>query len=340
MDCPLPIARSFLASHTDVHIEPWLQTGFSGAAIWQVQTAEGTYCLRRWPEEGLPPVRIRTLHHFLRDLANRGIDVVPVPVVAEDGSTLLWHDLAWWQLEPWMPGRADYSKVPTDERLRNIMHVVADIHCAAAQHEPQPEGREWFAGPLRAPSPNGEERLRLLRDRDAARTAALMQKLSMLPDAELQTIAAEVLLLYGQLRDGVALQVAEPFSRPLPLQVCLRDLWHDHVLLSGDDVTGIIDLSAARWDHVATDLARLLGSLVGDDHLRREQALDWYEERRPLSAEDRQLVVLFDRSAVLLSGLLWVERITSSGVPPENREAVAGRLRKFRDRMQTLADAG
>ncbi|MFG0333162.1 MAG: phosphotransferase, partial [Maioricimonas sp. JB049] len=242
MDCARSTARAFLAAHTDIaadsdiDVRLWPQTGFSGARIWQVRTHAGTYCLRRWPEQGLPAVRIRALHHFIRDLAARGIDVVAVPLAAEDGSTLLWHDVAWWQLEPWMPGRADYSSVPTDDRLRNIMHAVADIHCAAAQHEPEPDGRDWFAGPGRAPSPNGQERLRLLRHWEDARIAALMQKLSTFPDGDLQTIAAEVLLLYGQLRERVVLQVKNALSRSLPLQVCLRDLWHDHVLLSGENV--------------------------------------------------------------------------------------------------------
>lgn len=340
MDCVRPIARRFFPSEGTLTIERWPQCGFSGAAIWQVQTADGRYCLRRWPDDGLPPVRIRALHHWIRDLAQRGIDVVPVPLTADDGSTLVWQDAAWWQLEPWMPGRADFSTAPTDTRLRRIMHVVAEIHLASAQHTTHRDGQDWFAGPELAPSPNGQERLRLLRRWDTARTSALMQKLSRLPDGELTTIAAEVLLLYGQLREGIANQLDAPFSRAVPLQICLRDLWHDHVLMTGEDVTGIIDLSAARWDHVATDLARLLGSLLGDDPVRREQALDWYAERRPLSDEERQLVVHFDQSAVLLSGLLWVERITSGGLAPDAVPAVLARLREFRDRMRTLAGCG
>ena len=50
-----------------------------------------------------------------------------------------------------------------------------------------------------------------------------------------------------------------------PLQVCHGDLWHDHVLFSGEEVTGLIDFDAMKIDSRALDLARLLGSLVKDD---------------------------------------------------------------------------
>ena len=51
----------------------------------------------------------------------------------------------------------------------------------------------------------------------------------------------------------------------VPVQPCLRDVWHDHVLFVGDAVSGIVDPAAARTDTVAADISRLVGSLVGDD---------------------------------------------------------------------------
>jgi hypothetical protein len=50
--------------------------------------------------------------------------------------------------------------------------------------------------------------------------------------------------------------------RPVPLQPCLCDSWHDHVLFESDAVTGLIDYGSAKIDHVAVDLARMLGSLM------------------------------------------------------------------------------
>ena len=49
------------------------------------------------------------------------------------------------------------------------------------------------------------------------------------------------------------------------MQPCLCDPWHDHVLFTGDQVSGVIDYGSVKEDHIAVDLARLLGSLVEDD---------------------------------------------------------------------------
>ncbi|MGH7199661.1 MAG: hypothetical protein ACREJB_03590, partial [Planctomycetaceae bacterium] len=81
-----------------------------------------------------------------------------------------------------------------------------------------------------------------------------------------------------------------------------------HVLFSGDEVTGLIDPSACRTEHVAADLSRLIGSLVGDERALWDAALDEYSRCRPLSQEERRLVAVLDHSGVLLAGLTWLDR--------------------------------
>jgi homoserine kinase type II len=70
-------------------------------------------------------------------------------------------------------------------------------------------------------------------------------------------------------------------------------------------VTGLIDFGALAIDSFATDIARLIGSLVGADPAAREQASAAYEQVRPLTATEHSLVRAFDASSVLLSPLNW-----------------------------------
>ena len=78
-------------------------------------------------------------------------------------------------------------------------------------------------------------------------------------------------------------------ARTWPLQPCLCDVWHDHVLFDGDRVTGLVDYGAVKIDHPAVDVARLLGSLVGDDAEGWAAGLTAYREVRPFSAEEEEL---------------------------------------------------
>src|SRR5262249_8410933 len=127
------------------------------------------------------------------------------------------------------------------------------------------------------------------------------------PWKEFAGLGLAVLDHYLRVAPRVTAKLSLALDASVPLQPCLRDIWHDHVLLTGDEVTGLIDPHAARSDSVATDLARLLGSLVGDDRGAWNAALAAYQQVRPLSLAELALVELFDQSAVLLSGMTWLD---------------------------------
>ena len=100
-------------------------TGYSGAEIFQVSMDQRHFCLRRWPATGLTPTRIRGLHRLLQTVARVGGPPVPVPLTNNVGSTLTQVAGYWWQLEPWMPGQADFRTNPNTERLVAAMHALA-----------------------------------------------------------------------------------------------------------------------------------------------------------------------------------------------------------------------
>ena len=102
--------------------------GFSGAMIARVSCAAGDYCLRGWPPNGMPEQRLLGLHNLLRHVYDQGVVSVSVPVTAYDGSTLVFLHNRVWQLEPWMPGTADFWNNTSESRLRAAMRCLAAWH--------------------------------------------------------------------------------------------------------------------------------------------------------------------------------------------------------------------
>ena len=113
----------------------------------------------------------------------------------------------------------------------------------------------------------------------------------------------------------------------MPLQPCLCDLWHDHVLFTDDDVTGVVDFGSAKTDHVAVDLARLLGSFVEDDPDLRDAGLDTYDREVGLSGEDRALVDVLDRTGAIIGLMNWLRWIYQEKREFADDERVGARSR-------------
>jgi Ser/Thr protein kinase RdoA (MazF antagonist) len=122
------------------------------------------------------------------------------------------------------------------------------------------------------------------------------------------------------------------------VQPCLRDLWHDHVLFTGEKVTGLIDASACRSENVAADLARLFGSLLADDRAAWKLAIAEYEQQRPLDGNEKALLEALDQSGVLLSGLSWMDRLLLKREQASNLTKNLERLRKIISRLKTLEE--
>ena len=129
------------------------------------------------------------------------------------------------------------------------------------------------------------------------------------------------------------------------MQPCLRDIWHDHILFTGDEVTGLVDFGAIDIDTPATDLARLIGFFspprrgVG---LREERGLDeaetWhealaaYQTIRPLTADEIQAAHALDTSGTILAGCNWLRWIYVDGRVFENQNQVIVRFRRILQR--------
>ena len=312
--------------------------GFSGAGIWRVVTEAGDFVLRRWPSPGLPRTRISGLHRLLEHLRMDGLKFVAVPLRTKEGTSLPRDFVHDWQLEPWLPGVADFHANSTNERLRAAMAALAQWHLAAERFVPESDSARWFASRAASPSPAVGERLALLGTADSGQMDHMERRVTQSKDSAVRELSRQVLDLFrrGHVRVVAELQLVRDTA--VRLQPCLRDVWHDHVLFAGDAVTGLIDPSACRTESVASDLSRLIGSLVKDDRAAWDIALAEYQRHRPLTANELALVAVLDRSGVLLSGWTWLEWLYFERRPFVEIDAVERRLKTILERMQKLID--
>lgn len=186
-------------------------------------------------------------------------------------------------------------------------------------------------------SPGLTERAQEIVRRSDSGCDNLRRSLAALAWTEFADLANGIIDYFVRLKPHIARQLKASLDAVVPLQPCLRDIWHDHVLFTGDEVTGLIDPHAARSENVATDLARLLGSLVGDDRAGWDAGLAAYHTIRPLTLAELALVELFDQSAVLLGGMTWLDWVCLEGRKFEDHAKVLARLQTILGRLEVLA---
>ena len=314
--------------------------GFSGAGIWRVTTDQGDFALRLWPSPGLPATRILGLHRLLDHLRRGGTLTVAAPVAANTGSTLIFWGTRHWQLEPWMPGTADFRANPSDARLRAAMAALAQWHHCAARYIPTASDVEWFRTENDCSSPAVTDRIAVLQQAGDCDFSRIEDAANRLAEVRLGSLLRQVIALFQMNQAAILRELIHNRTRQVRLQPCLRDVWRDHLLFENDRVSAIIDPSACRTDTVACDLSRLLGSLVGDDLARWDLAVEEYHRCRPLSSAERMLIRVMDRSGVLLSGWTWIQWLCVDRRTFLDLESVVNRLTEIRDRMSRLAQPG
>jgi Ser/Thr protein kinase RdoA (MazF antagonist) len=307
--------------------------GFSGALVRRIETDAESFCLRGWPQSIDDGERILGLHELLRHVATRGIAYVAVPLRRDEGGTLVRAAGRFWHLEPWLPGCADFWISPSQPRLAAAFVALGRFHLASRSFQP-PSGKFLHLHP--APPSIAQtvlDRAQLMERFTPNRLAVLRQRLG-----GRSPVANRIMAAFEHCAPSVAAELRSAVRTPVPLLPCLRDVWHDHVLFQGDKVTGLIDPSAARTDTVTADIARLAGSLIGDDRAAWDFALDAYRSVVPLSDAEARLVGVLDRSGVLLSGMTWLERDEFwQAQPSESQDRIVNRVERIAQRAEQLA---
>ncbi len=298
--------------------------GFSGARFWRLTTGAGPLCLRRWPVE-CRREKLRFIHDVLQFAASRGFRLVPLSAQTNSGETFVDHDGHLWELSPWMPGAADYHQRPSDERLAAAMQALAEFHQAVVAFPGSP--------PEPMPSPGIADRVRVIERWQSGDLARLAQVLQTAADSHLTELAKQILQAFRPAAEPLLAELTSAARLHVAQQPCIRDIWDSHVLFVEDRVSGIVDFGSMRIDNVATDVARLLGSMAAGDQQKWQAGLHAYAAVRPLAAAEQQLIEAFDRSTVLLSGMNWLRWLFLDCRHFDDMNAVIGRLQTIHRRL-------
>ena len=276
--------------------------GLSGAGIWRIESSFGDLCLRRWPVEHPDPVRLKWIHAVLKHVDGRGVKLLPIPLATLDGGTFVSQGERLWELAPWLPGHPVETGDVTAEKVTAAFDALARFHLAAESFTDvqQRSGRP----------PSIEQRLKRLelwQHRGGAE--AIETNLAATPaiDAQLGSHGRVLLTAFHRFAPIIETELGALRDTPTALQPCIRDIHDRHVLFTGDRVTGLIDFGAMRVDTVATDVARLLGTLPGADAALRAAGMAAYQRRRRLSDTELRLAAAIDRANEVLRGMQWLQ---------------------------------
>lgn len=287
--------------------------GFSGAAVWKVTTPAGNFALKRWQPDFTPDWP--KILHVCYITRKHGFPLLAQPVLTTQHKPVFELAGQRWSVTTWMPGEP--VATPNDIQLQSTMRRLAEVHALWRRHDEQRV----------APSPGIELMLERLASWDETAFHTVKEK------AGVEPLFAEAVELLKQRLVASARHLSRWRNKPLPLQSIVGDLWAEHVLFTGDQVTGLIDLATVRLDHPAHDLARLLGSYCQGDATRRALALNWYPQQPDLE----RLVITLDEAGAVVALGNWLRWLVLEERPGLLKTSARERLQTLVNRLQRQA---
>jgi Ser/Thr protein kinase RdoA (MazF antagonist) len=299
----------------EVTVQPSRLTtnGFSGTLLWRVTVnrpaavtpaddRQLSYIVRRLPP-ATTAARMAEIYHVVSHVAENGCPFVPVPLRTTAGACSIQAEGHLWQVEPEIMGIANFAQHASLPRIKSAMRALAHWHIAARSLIPHP--------------PDAAPGIKLRQARcGALDQQGLLPRIQAVPCDEvapqLARFVAPLLHEYQSQREALIHALAVAANLEVPVQICVRDIHQDHLLFAdatSDRVVGMVDYDAVRLDCVAADLSRLLRSLLSGNVADWQEAIDCYEQIRPLSEAERSLLAVYDQANCLLSGISWLEWI-------------------------------
>ena len=298
--------------------------GFSGAEFWRVDSGVDCWCIRKWPREHPTEERLHFIHAVLQHAWQADFRHLPLPLQDRQGSTFVQQEGFFWEVTPWLAGDVVSARIVSHEQIAAAMKTLAAFHQAVASFPIAPAGTQC--------SPGMQDRARLLAQMIDQGLAQIRHHLAGCRQ-ELQARGLRVLEFADRYAGRQLATVKQEMNVPLVLQPCIRDIHAQHVLFHQSQVSGIIDFGAMNNDTVATDVARLLGSLAGDDQQSWQVGMAAYQDTRPLTEIEQRFVHCFDGANVLLSPLNWLRWLIVEGRHFDDESLVLSRLDELIERL-------
>jgi Ser/Thr protein kinase RdoA (MazF antagonist) len=300
--------------------------GFSGARLWQV--SRSTLCLKAWPANGIDAGYLSNVHERMRQGRAAGLDFVPNVLLTRDGRSAVEHAGRTWDVTTWMPGAADFLQCPSKVRLQAACVALARLHSV------------WACRTSLERCPAVLRRMKSIALWQELRTHGWRPAFAAGSIDPVQPWAERAWDLVLQHLDALP-GLLQPFAeRRVPSHPCLCDVWSAHILFRSEEVSGIVDYGSLKDDHAAVDLARLLGSLVGDDEDAWALGLRCYRELRPLAEWEERLARTLDRTGTVLAAANWLRWLYHEGRDYDDRQAVASRFETLVRRMDSWVRIG
>ncbi len=297
--------------------------GFSGARLWRLNGPAGSLCLRAWPA-GFSSERLLFIHLCMARARDADLKFVPRMLSTVHNTLRIEYGGRLWELQEWNPGEADYHRRPSLAKRQAACAALARLHTC------WPASDRFDAGPY----PAVRRRLEAVREWRELVRAGWRPFAHADPSDPARPAAERAWQLLSPQIDAVSEMLKRWYTRIWPLQPCLCDVWHDHVLFDGDRVTGIVDYGAMKIDHPAVDVARLLGSFVEDDPEGWATGLAAYREIRPFKAEEEDLARALDLSGAVVGASAWLRWLYHEDKDFADRQAAGGRLEALVKRIE------
>ena len=296
--------------------------GFSGARIWRVSCDFGDICLRAWPV-GVTAEALAFQHGLLRQARQAGLTFVPLVYPSNHGKTWIERGGQLWEATSWQPGKADFESNPSSERLQKVCGALARLHDA------------WTLSPkLHGKCPAIQRRLARAAEWSQLIASGWREPLATHSTDSLRPLVEQAWRLLGAEVPDIPQRLA-PFAEiTVPLQPCLCDVWHDHLLFEGNVLTGLVDFGGVKIDHVSVDIARMLGSLVGDDVRMWASGLEAYRAIRLLSTQEEAMAHALDTTGTIIGLVNWLIWIYRDGKQIDDWASVGRRMAGLIQRLE------